>query len=74
MYRRQPTNFYPKKAINYILDINRQNYKKNRVIIKRTLCYSNPGSGGPKDPRPFIFIVLLPIIYSINNYFRKMRR
>ena len=55
-----------------MLDINRQKYKKNRVIIKRNLSYSNPG-GPPQDPMPYILMLLVPIVISMNNYFRKFK-
>jgi hypothetical protein len=73
MYRFQNI-YYSRKyrpAINHILDIEKQKYKKNRVII-RNFSYSNPG-GPPKYPIPYMMLVLLPVIVSINNYFRKSK-
>jgi hypothetical protein len=75
MYFVQNSNYYSKKfrpIIYQMLDINRQKYKKNRVIIKRNLSYSNPG-GPPQDPMPYILMLLVPIVISMNNYFRKFK-
>jgi len=76
MYLFQNSYFYSKNirpAINKILDINKQKYNKNRVIIKRRFSYSNPG-GPPNDPEPYMMLLLLPLVIGIHNIIHKYRR
>ena len=68
-------SYYSRKIrpiIHQILDINRQKYNKNRIIIKRQFSQSNPG-GPPDDPIPYMLMFLVPIVISMNNYFRKIK-
>ena len=75
MYRYYNMNSYSRKfrpAINYMLDINRQKYKKNSIIIKRRLSYTTP-DGDPNDPKNILFMILIPLVIGVNNYFRKSK-
>ena len=57
-------------AICNILDINKQKYAKNHIIIKRHFSYANLPPGKPNDNFPYLLLFLSPVVVEIYHYFR----